>query len=93
MKKILAFSLAALMACSAPANIASAAPDTRTSTASIEMKAAKATAISSAEDLKAMEKNPSVSYYLAKDITLPADFSLFKDREHPFLQTACPVYF
>lgn len=84
MKKILAFSLAALMACSAPANIASAAPDTKTSTASVEMKAAKATAISSAEDLKAMEKNPSGSYYLAKDITLPADFSLFKDREHPF---------
>lgn len=84
MKKILAFSLAALLACSAPANIASAAPDTGTSTASVEMKAAKATAISSAEDLKAMEKNPSGSYYLAKDITLPADFSLFRDSEHPF---------
>ena len=78
MKKILTLSLAALMAFSAPASITFAAPAAEVEFVSV--KAAKATAISTAEDLKAMESNPSGSYYLAKDIALPADFQLFGDR-------------
>lgn len=82
MKKILTLSLAALMAFSAPAGITFAAPAAEVEFVSV--KAAKATAISTAEDLKAMESNPSGSYYLAKDIALPADFQLFGDSDHPF---------
>ena len=85
MKKILTLSLAALMAFSAPASITFAAPAAEVEFVSV--KAAKATAISTAEDLKAMESNPSGSYYLAKDIKLPADFSLFQDDSHPFKGT------
>ncbi len=84
MKKILTLSLAALMAFSAPASIAFAASDTTVEAVSMSVQAAKATAISSVEDLKAMENNPSGSYYLTKDIALPADFQLFQDSEHPF---------
>ena len=36
------------------------------------------TPIYTVEDLKAMENNPSGSYYLAADIQLPADFAIFK---------------
>ena len=68
MKKILTLSLAALMAFSAPANVVLAAPDTKVEALSVNVKAAKATAISTVEDLKAMESNPSGNYYLAKDI-------------------------
>ncbi len=82
MKKILTLSLAALMAFSAPASITFAAPAAEVEFVSV--KAAKATAISTAEDLKAMESNPSGNYYLAKDIALPADFQLFGDSDHPF---------
>lgn len=42
--------------------------------------------ISSAKDLLAMEDNPSGSYYLAKDITVPKDTCLFSDGT-PFLGT------
>ncbi len=87
MKKILTLSLAALMAFSTPASIAFAASDATVEVVSMDVKAAKATAISTVEDLKAMESNPSGSYYLAKDIALPADFQLFGDREHPFKGT------
>lgn len=38
-----------------------------------------ATKISSAKDLLAMEENPSGDYYLAKDITVPANTCLFAD--------------
>ena len=85
MKKILTLSLAALMAFSAPASITFAAPAAEVEFVSV--KAAKATAISTAEDLKAMESNPSGNYYLAKDIKLPADFNLFQDDSHPFKGT------
>ena len=84
MKKILTLSLAALMAFSAPANAVFAAPATKVEALSVNVKAAKATAISTVEDLKAMESNPSGNYYLAKDIKLPADFQLFGDRDHPY---------
>ena len=84
MKKILTLSLAALMAFSTPANAVFAAPATKLEASSVNLKAAIATAVSTAEDLKAMESNPSGSYYLAKDIALPADFQLFGDRDHPF---------
>lgn len=46
MKKILTLSLAALMAFSAPANVVLAAPDTKVEALSVNVKAAKATAIS-----------------------------------------------
>ena len=84
MKKILTLSLAALMAFSTPANAVFAAPATKVEAASVNLKAAAATAVSTVEDLKAMESNPSGNYYLAKDIKLPADFQLFGDRDHPF---------
>jgi len=44
-------------------------------------------AISTADDLKAMEKNPSGSYYLANDIEVPANLILFTDYDHPFTGT------
>ena len=46
--------------------------------------AASGTAISTADDLKAMENNPSGSYYLANDIEVPANMSLFTDQDRPF---------
>lgn len=72
------------MAFSAPANVVLAAPDTMVEVVSVNLKAASATAISTVEDLKAMESNPSGNYYLAKDIKLPADLHLFGDSTHPF---------
>ena len=53
-----------------------------------EEKAAQAasTKISSAEDLLAMEKNPSGDYYLAKDINVPANTCLFSE-DNPFTGT------
>ena len=67
MKKILTLSLAALMAFSAPANVVLAAPDIKVEALSVNVKAAKATAVSTVEDLKAMESNPSGNYYLVRD--------------------------
>lgn len=87
MKKILTLFLAAMMAVSAPASVVLAAPDTEVETVSVSLKAAKSTAISTIEDLKAMESNPSGNYYLAKDIALPADFQLFGNRELQFKGT------
>lgn len=84
MKKILTLSLVALMTFSAPANVVLAAPDTKVEAVSVNVKAANATAVSTVEDLKAMESNPSGNYYLAKDIKLPTDLHLFGDRDHPF---------
>ena len=49
--------------------------------------AASGTAIKTADDLKAMENNPSGSYYLANDIEVPANLSLFTDYDHPFTGT------
>ena len=49
--------------------------------------AASGTAITSADDLKAMENNPSGSYYLANDIEVPANLSLFTDSRTPFTGT------
>ena len=46
--------------------------------------ATNGTAISTADDLKAMENNPSGSYYLANDIEVPANMSLFTDQDRPF---------
>ena len=44
-------------------------------------------AISTAEDLKAMENNPSGSYYLANDIEVPANLTLFTSYDNPFTGT------
>ena len=49
--------------------------------------AASGTAITNADDLKAMENNPSGSYYLANDIEVPANLSLFADYDRPFTGT------
>lgn len=49
--------------------------------------AANEIAISSATDLKAMENNPSGSYYLTKDITVPQNMTLFTDYNKPFTGT------
>lgn len=45
------------------------------------------TAISTADDLKAMENNPSGKYYLAKDIQVPANLLLFANEKKPFTGT------
>ena len=55
--------------------------------AAIPVYAASGTAITSADDLKAMENNPSGSYYLANDIEVPANLSLFADYDRPFTGT------
>ena len=55
--------------------------------AAIPAYAAEGTAISTADDLKAMESNPSGSYYLANDIEVPANLTLFTDYDHPFTGT------
>ena len=55
--------------------------------AAIPAYAAEGTAISTADDLKAMENNPSGSYYLANDIEVPANLTLFTDYDHPFTGT------
>lgn len=48
--------------------------------------AAEGIAISTPEDLKAMENNPSGSYYLANDIEVPENLSLFS-IQNPFTGT------
>ena len=55
--------------------------------AAVPAYAASGTAISTADDLKAMESNPSGSYYLANDIEVPANLMLFTDYDHPFTGT------
>ena len=55
--------------------------------AALPAYAASGTAITNADDLKAMENNPSGSYYLANDIEVPANLSLFADYDHPFTGT------
>ncbi len=55
--------------------------------AAIPAYAAEGTAISTADDLKAMENNPSGNYYLANDIEVPANLSLFTDSRTPFTGT------
>ena len=55
--------------------------------AALPAYAASGTAITNADDLKAMENNPSGSYYLANDIEVPANLSLFADYDRPFTGT------
>lgn len=55
--------------------------------ATVPAYAASGTAITTADELKAMENNPSGSYYLANDIEVPANLSLFTDYDHPFTGT------
>lgn len=55
--------------------------------AALPAYAASGTAITNADDLKAMENNPSGSYYLANDIEVPANLSLFTDSRNPFTGT------
>lgn len=50
-------------------------------------QAAQEIPISSADDLQQMENNPSGSYYLTKDITVPANTVLFKTYEVQFTGT------
>ena len=50
-------------------------------------QAAQEIPISSADDLRQMENNPSGSYYLTKDITVPANTVLFKTYEVQFTGT------
>ena len=52
--------------------------------AAVPAYAVSGTAITSADDLKAMENNPGCSYYLANDIEVPANLSLFTDSRTPF---------
>ena len=49
--------------------------------------ATSGTAISTADDLKAMESNQSGSYYLANDIEVPANLILFTSYDTPFTGT------
>ena len=74
MKKVLSLLLALAVAFAIPAG-----PELYVADA-----AASGTAISTADDLKAMENNPSGSYYLANDIEVPANMSLFTDQDRPF---------
>ena len=55
--------------------------------AALPAYAASGTAITSVDDLKAMENNPDGSYYLANDIEVPANLSLFADYDRPFTGT------
>ena len=55
--------------------------------AALPAYAASGTAITNADGLKAMENNPSGSYYLANDIEVPANLSLFADYDRPFTGT------
>lgn len=50
-------------------------------------QAAQEIPIRSADDLRQMENNPSGSYYLTKDITVPANTVLFKTYEVQFTGT------
>ena len=49
--------------------------------------ATNGTAISTADDLKAMENTPGGSYYLANDIEVPANLILFTSYDAPFTGT------
>lgn len=55
--------------------------------AAVPAYAASGIAITSVDDLKAMENNPGGSYYLANDIEVPANLSLFTDSRTPFTGT------
>ena len=55
--------------------------------AAVPAYAASGTAISTADDLKAMASNPSGSYYLANDIEVPANLILFTSYDAPFTGT------
>ena len=52
------------------------------SVAAMPAYAASGTAISTADDLKAMVNNPSGSYYLANDIEVPAALHRFPHTVH-----------
>lgn len=71
MKKMAAFLMAFTLACtSSPADLHMGA-------ATETVYAAQAVAISSEEDLVAMQENPDGNYYLAKDITIKGNLNLF----------------
>ena len=71
MKKMAAFLMAFTLVCtSSPA-------DLHTGAATETVYAAQAVAISSEEDLVAMQENPDGNYYLAKDITINGNLNLF----------------
>ena len=48
---------------------------------------AEGIAISTADDLRAMENNPSGKYYLTRDIEVPENMALFTDYNKPFTGT------
>ena len=77
MKKLLSLLLALAVAFAIPAGPGLYVADA----------AANGTAISTADDLKAMEKNPSGNYYLANDIEVPANLMLFTSYDKPFTGT------
>ena len=71
MKKMAVFVMAMALACtSIPA-------DLHTGEATETAYAAQAVAISSEQDLVAMQENPDGNYYLAKDITIKGNLNLF----------------
>ena len=71
MKKMAAFLMAFTLVCtSSPA-------DLHTGAATETVYTAQAVAISSEEDLVAMQENPDGNYYLAKDITIKGNLNLF----------------
>lgn len=77
MKKLLSLLLALAVAFAIPAGPGLYVADAATN----------GTAISTADDLKAMEKNPSGNYYLANDIEVPANLTLFTSYDKPFTGT------
>lgn len=78
MKKVhLTAALAAAIAIAAPAALGTPPAEATPS----------GTAISTADDLKAMESNPSGSYYLAKDIAVPSSMTLFTTSGKAFKGT------
>ena len=77
MKKLLSLLLALAVAFAIPAGPGLYVADAATN----------GTAISTADDLKKMESNPSGSYYLANDIEVPANLTLFTDEDRPFTGT------
>ena len=56
--------------------------------AAVPAYAVSGTAITSADDLKAMESNPSGNYYLANDIEVPANLSPHTVHRHTGWQRA-----
>ena len=71
MKKMAAFLMAFTLVCT------SSLADLHTGVATETVYAAQAVAISSEEDLVAMQENPDGNYYLAKDITINGNLNLF----------------